>query len=49
MKGWNLDKKGKKSHYGFKLHTIVDKENQLIRRFATSTASLNDTLIPEYT
>lgn len=35
-------KKGQKSHFGYKLHTIVDKETQIIRRFATSTASLHD-------
>ena len=38
-------KKGAKSHYGFKLHTIVDKETQIIRRFATSTASLHDSQV----
>ena len=35
-------KKGQKSYFGYKLHTIVDKENQLIRRLSTSTASLHD-------
>ena len=38
-------KKGQKSHFGYKLHTIVDKETQIIRRFATSTASLHDSKI----
>nr|WP_319540446.1 IS5 family transposase [uncultured Methanospirillum sp.] len=38
-------KKGQKSHFGYKLHTIVDKETQLIRRFATTTASLHDSQI----
>ncbi len=38
-------KKGQKSHFGYKLHTIVDKETQIIRRFATSTASLHDSQI----
>lgn len=35
-------KKGNKSQFGFKLHTAVDKETQLIRRFETTTASLHD-------
>jgi len=38
-------KKGTKSEFGFKLHTIVDKENQFIRRFDTSTASVHDSQI----
>ncbi len=38
-------KKGQKSHFGYKLHTIVDKETQLIRRFVTTTASLHDSKI----
>jgi len=38
-------KKGQKSHFGYKLHTIVDKETQLIRRFVTTTASLHDSQI----
>ena len=38
-------KKGTKSEFGFKLHTIIDKENQFIRRFDTSTASVHDSQI----
>lgn len=38
-------KKGNKSSYGYKLHTAVDKENQLIRRFKTTTASVHDSQI----
>ena len=38
-------KKGKKSQFGYKLHTLVDKEFQLIRRLATTTASLHDSRI----
>ena len=38
-------KKGKKSQFGFKLHTLVDKEFQLIRRMETTTASLHDSRI----
>lgn len=38
-------KKGTKTEFGFKLHTIVDKENQFIRRFDTTTASVHDSQI----
>jgi IS5 family transposase len=38
-------KKGTKNHFGYKLHTLVDKEFQLIRRIATTTASLHDSRI----
>ncbi len=38
-------KKGKKSTFGYKLHTLIDKEWQLIRRLATTTASLHDSRI----
>ena len=38
-------KKGKKSQFGYKLHTLIDKEWQLIRRVATTTASLHDSRI----
>ena len=38
-------KKGNKSSYGYKLHTAADKENQLIRRFETTTASVHDSQI----
>jgi len=45
LKDGTWAKKGQKSHFGYKLHTIVDKETQLIRRFATTTASLHDSQI----
>ncbi len=35
-------KKGKKSHFGYKLHIMMDKEHQLIRRMETTTASRHD-------
>ena len=38
-------KKGKKSQFGYKLHTLVDTEFQLIRRLATTTASLHDSQV----
>ena len=38
-------KKGKKSQFGYKLHTLIDKEWQLIRRVATTTASTHDSRI----
>ena len=38
-------KKGKKSQFGYKLHTLVDKKFHLIRRLATTTASLHDNRI----
>jgi IS5 family transposase len=38
-------KKGKQSQFGYKLHTLIDKEWQLIRRLATTTASLHDSRI----
>lgn len=38
-------KKGQKSQYGYKLHTVVDKETQIIRRFETTTASLHDSQV----
>lgn len=38
-------KKGKKSQFGYKLHTVVDKETQIIRRFETTTASLHDSQV----
>ena len=37
--------KGRKSNFGYKLHTIVDKETQIVRQFATSTASLHDSQV----
>ena len=38
-------KKGTKSEFGYKLHSLIDKEYQFIRRFDTSTASLHDSQI----
>jgi IS5 family transposase len=38
-------KKGKKSEFGYKLHVLTDKENQFIRRFDTTTASVHDSQI----
>ena len=35
-------KKGKKSSFGYKLHILMDKEHQLIRRMETTTASRHD-------
>lgn len=37
--------KGKKSRFGYKLHVLTDKENQFIRRFDTTTASVHDSQI----
>jgi IS5 family transposase len=36
---------GKKSNFGYKFHTIVDKETQIIRKFAISTAILHDSQV----
>ena len=38
-------KKGSKSEFGYKVHTIIDKEHQFIWRFDTTTASLHDSQI----
>ncbi|TQD25023.1 IS5 family transposase [Methanolobus vulcani] len=38
-------KKGGKSHFGYKFHTIVDKDYLLIRRFQTTTASVHDSQV----
>ncbi|GAB6285565.1 MAG: IS5-like element ISMac22 family transposase [Methanoregula sp.] len=38
-------KKGNKSQFGYKLHSIIDKEHQFIRRFDTTTASVHDSQI----
>ena len=38
-------KKGTKSEFGYKLHTIIDKEFHFIRRFDTTTASVQDSQI----
>ena len=35
-------KKGGIPFFGYKLHTIIDKDYELIRRFKTTTASVND-------
>jgi IS5 family transposase len=38
-------KKGNKSQFGYKLHSIIDKEHQFIRRFNTTTASVHDSQV----
>ena len=38
-------KKGKKSEFGYKLHSLIDKDHQFIRRFDTTTASVHDSQI----
>ncbi len=38
-------KKGGRSYFGYKLHTIIDKDYELIRRFKTTTASVHDSQI----
>lgn len=38
-------KKGKKTEFGYKLHSLIDREFQFIRRIDTSTASLHDSQI----
>jgi len=40
---WTM--KGNKSAFGYKVHIIVDKENQFIREFDTTTASVHDSQI----
>ena len=35
-------KKGNRSYFGFKMHTLVDKENQIIREVGTTAASVHD-------
>jgi len=35
-------KKGGKSHLGYKLHNIIDKDYEYIKRFKTTLASLSD-------
>jgi transposase, IS5 family len=37
--------KDSKSEFGYKLHSLIDKEYQFVRRFDTSTASLHDSQI----
>jgi len=38
-------KKGSKSQFGYKLHILLDKDQQLIRRVETTTASLHDSQV----
>ena len=38
-------KKGGKSHFGYKLHNIIDRDYELIRRFKTITASVHDSYV----
>jgi IS5 family transposase len=38
-------KKGTKSEFGYKLHSLIDKEYQFIRRIDTTTASVHDSQI----
>lgn len=38
-------RKGNKSEFGYKLHSLIEKEYQFVRRFDTSTASLHDSQI----
>ncbi|WP_321428544.1 IS5 family transposase [uncultured Methanolobus sp.] len=38
-------KKGGKSHFGYKFHTIIDKDYELIRRFETTTAAVHDSQV----
>jgi IS5 family transposase len=38
-------KKGTKSQFGYNLHILMDKDDQLIRRIETTTASLHDSRI----
>ena len=38
-------KKGGKSYFGYKMHTIIDSDFELIRRIKTTTASLHDSQV----
>ena len=38
-------KRGSTYHFGYKLHTIMDTEYQLIRNIETTTASLHDSQV----
>jgi Transposase and inactivated derivatives, IS5 family len=38
-------KKGSKSHFGYKLHSIIDRDYELIRRFKTTTALVHDSQV----
>ena len=37
--------KNGKSHYGYKLHTIMDTDYDLIRRIDTTTANVHDSQV----
>ena len=37
--------KDKKSHYGYKLHNIMDSDYDLIRRIETTTANVHDSQV----
>jgi Transposase and inactivated derivatives, IS5 family len=38
-------KKGKKSFFGYKMHSLLDKDHMFIRRMKTTTASLHDSQV----
>jgi IS5 family transposase len=38
-------KKGSKSEFGYKLHSLIDKDHQFIRRYDTTTASVHDSQV----
>lgn len=38
-------KKGNQSHFGYKLHSIIDRDYELIRRFKTTTALVHDSQV----
>ncbi|MCK4270508.1 MAG: IS5 family transposase [Methanogenium sp.] len=38
-------KKGNKSYFGYKVHTLIDKENLMIWRFTTTSANVHDSRI----
>jgi IS5 family transposase len=40
-----MDKEGNKSHFGYKFHSIIDRDYELIRRFETTTASVHDSQV----
>src|SRR5271157_2805195 len=41
-KDGTFSKKGSKSYFGFKLHSLMDKKHHLIRRIRTTTASVHE-------
>ena len=45
IKDGTRTKKWGKSHFGYKLYVILDKNNDLIRRICTTTASVHDSQI----